>query len=132
MIEIVKEYTRPQIRENRDKLYIFGDNFQRKGYGGQAQAARDEPNAIGIATKLSPAEYLDDTYYAEVLVREFLPKFTLLRTHLETGGTIVWPEDGIGTGLADLPNKAPLIWAKLEELREWLFNVVRDPREADG
>lgn len=132
-IELVKIYSRPEIRENREKIYIFGDNLARVGYGGQAQAARDEPNAVGIATKINPGEFLRDEFYAEVLVREFLPKFTLLRTHLEAGGTIVWPEDDIGTGLADLPNQAPRIWAKLQELKEWLFNgMVCNKTHPDG
>lgn len=132
-IELVKIYSRPEIRENREKIYIFGDNLARVGYGGQAQAARDEPNAVGIATKINPGEFLRDEFYAEVLVQEFLPKFTLLRTHLEAGGTIVWPEDDIGTGLADLPNQAPRIWAKLQELKEWLFSgMVRYKEPSDG
>lgn len=137
MIEIVKLYSRPELRDNPHKLFVFGDNFERKGYGGQAQAARDEPNAIGIATKIGPGQFLDDTYLSECLVREFLPKFTLLKTHTASGGTIVWPADGIGSGLAALEEKAPKIWLALARMRTWLFKdeevvYVGDTPEVDG
>lgn len=130
MIELIDHYTRDEIRANPEKLYVFGDNFQRKGYGGQAAEARDEPNALGIATKISPAALLSDDYFSEVVFREFLPKFMLLKMQLDTGGIVVWPKDGIGTGLALLPEAAPKIYAKLVELQEWL-GVLRDPPQTD-
>ena len=40
-----------------------------------------------------------------------------LSDHIETGGKIIWPEDGIGTGLAQLPERAPRIWKLLEQVR---------------
>jgi hypothetical protein len=46
---------RQDLRNNRDKFYVFGDNMQRIGYGGQARDMRGEPNAIGAVTK--PARF---------------------------------------------------------------------------
>ena len=40
--------TRKDVRENRFKIYVFGDNLQKIGYGGQAKAMRGEYNTIGI------------------------------------------------------------------------------------
>jgi hypothetical protein len=46
--------TRQRVRENLDTIFIFGDNLQEKGFGGQAREMRGEPNAIGIPTKNAP------------------------------------------------------------------------------
>jgi hypothetical protein len=46
--------TRKDLRENPDKRYVFGDNVERRGYGGQAKEMRGEPNAIGVVTKWAP------------------------------------------------------------------------------
>lgn len=54
-IERMQFITREYVRANRDKLFLFGDNLERRGLGGQAAAMRDEPNAIGIPTKKSPS-----------------------------------------------------------------------------
>lgn len=110
----VKRYTRAMIQANPDKLYVFGDNIARTGYGGQANAARDEPNAVGIPTKRGPYVYLEDTDYAEWLVAS-APDFARIVRALNGGATVVWPEDGIGTGLAELAIRAPKIWDLLQE-----------------
>ncbi len=46
--------TRQMVREHPDRLFVFGDNLARVGYGGQAREMRDEPNAVGIPTKKLP------------------------------------------------------------------------------
>lgn len=38
--------------------------------------------------------------------------------HLANGGDIVWPADGIGTGRAQLKDRAPKIWRSIEGIRE--------------
>ncbi len=40
-------------RQHREYLFVYGDNDQRKGVGGQA-VIRNEPNASGISTKKQP------------------------------------------------------------------------------
>jgi hypothetical protein len=35
----------------------------------------------------------------------------------KNGRTIIWPFDGIGTGLARLEKNAPSIWDDIEQLR---------------
>lgn len=115
----VKRYTRKEIQENLDSLYIFGDNYERQGMGGQAKEARGESNAVGVRTKRKAsydvASFItDDTYYdnCEAIVEDFKP----IATHLKQGGTVVWPADGIGTGLAQLSQNAPLTLAFIDNI----------------
>lgn len=107
-----KYITRQDLKNNPDTLYVFGDNIVEKGFGGQAKEMRGEPNAIGIPTKMHPGNYPDD-FFSNKDYMLALPiiadKAEILYEHLNKGKDVVWPEDGIGTGLADLRNKAPAI-----------------------
>ena len=120
-IKLQKWITRRDLRANPHTLYVFGDNLLRKGYGGQAAAMRGEPNAVGIPTKASPSVYASDAMALGFLGRWF-EEFENLEYFLKVGGgTVVWPEDGIGTGLADMKTHAPVLWETLELLRRNLF-----------
>jgi hypothetical protein len=109
-LEIWHRYTRADLRANPNKLFIFGDNAARVGFGGQAREARGEPNAVGICTKKAPTyetqDFLTDAEYAlnvVIIIADFDPVFrALLR-----GQVAVWPADGIGTGIAQLATRAP-------------------------
>jgi hypothetical protein len=100
--------TRQDLRDNRDKTYIFGDNVQRSGFAGQAKEMRGEPNAIGVVTKWAPSmaarAFFDDTAACKILVERDLLKVQQAMDH---GRTLVVPADGIGTGLSRLPQYAP-------------------------
>lgn len=111
----VARYTRKEIQANRDKVYIFGDNLARRGLGGQAKECRGEPNAIGIPTKRSPYEFFSDGDFDEWLAAVSKDCCRILAA-ISEGKTIVWPQDGIGTGLADLKSCAPRIWAELQKM----------------
>lgn len=116
----IKKYTRTYIQLHPDWLFVFGDNFLREGFGGQAKEARDEPNAVGIATKRKPTMEPD-----AFLTNDDLPRWqaeehralTALWDKAKQGRTIIWPLDGIGTGLSRLEKKAPDIWDELEQFR---------------
>lgn len=106
MVTYKKFITREYIKENRDKIFLFGDNILEMGYGGQAKEMRGEPNSIGISTKKAPhmfeSAFFTDTEYeinCKILDKEFekIPK----------DKEIVIPEDGLGTGLSQLPTRAP-------------------------
>lgn len=107
-----KWITRQDLRNNPESIYIFGDNALRFGLGGQAKECRGEPNAVGIITKKAPnndpESFLKDADLPQ-LIKHYMEVFNYLMLSMVAGKTIVWPEDGIGTGLADLPNKAPAI-----------------------
>ncbi len=103
---------------NPDTQYLFGDNLQKWGKAGQA-VIRDAPNAIGIPTKKAPktnesAYFTDNEYNAnmEAIYQAF--------DRIDLNKNLVMPVDGLGTGLADLKNKAPKTFAYLQEHIRWL------------
>jgi len=109
--------TRNNLRENRDILFLFGDNSTRKGLGGQAKEMRGEPNSLGIVTKKFPSNEKDSFYSDEdfyVWLELFSGDMENLAEKVNSGKykTIVIPP--LGTGLADLPNRAPKIWNYLK------------------
>lgn len=129
-VKIMHRYTRQLIASTPKTLYVFGDNLARRGYGGQAGAARDEPNAVGIPTLIDcgvPASP-DNFHKFKWPVRK---AFWKLKLHLMLGGEVVWPEDGVGTGIADLQGNCPelldLIMDKFHALWEEYGEVDVNP-----
>ena len=100
--ETVKMYSVADVQANPDKIYIFGDNTEGWGKGGQA-IIRDESNAFGISTKDSPNQFMSDDNFEANKARIDAD----IASIKADGRPIVFPEDGIGTGRADLKNKAP-------------------------
>lgn len=120
MLLYIKKYTRSYIKAHPDWLFVFGDNMMRHGLAGQAAEARGEPNAIGIATKRKPTmesdAFLMDHDYDNWFAAE-QPTLHRLMEASQNVRTIIWPLDGIGTGLARLEKSAPSIWNDIESLR---------------
>lgn len=120
-VRYTSTYLRKQIRAAPDTLFIFGDNFDQKGFGGQAAEARGEPNAVGIPTKRAPSmrpdAFLTDADLARLQAAAG-PALDRLRGHLDAGGEVVMPAAGIGTGLAQMATRAPACWA-------WLCTALR-------
>lgn len=116
---------RDDLRKFREVTYIFGDNDCRKGYGGQAKEMRGEPNSIGIRVKKRPsnditAYYTDKEYsYNTEKIGEDFKK--IVRDIL-MGRIIIFPADGIGTGLAKLNQFAP---NTLEYINNYIKNLER-------
>ena len=117
-IERMRNISRAYVRANRDKLFLFGDNLERRGFGGQAAAMRGEPNAVGIPTKKKPS-YAGDAFFSDeefelnaVAIDEAFAEVTSALT--ETTRAIVMPEAGLGTGRAELAKRAPRTFAHLE------------------
>lgn len=119
----IKRYSRTYIQAHKDWIFVFGDNLKRTGYAGQAYEARGEMNAIGIATKKEPAMHPDAFFnngsYSEWIEAE-RPAIEMLLTYSHAKRTIIWPLDGIGSGMAQLRARAPSIWDALEDLRSTL------------
>ena len=109
-IKVMQRYTREDLRAHPGWYFVFGDNWKRQGLGGQAAAARGEPNAVGVCTKKAPTynedDFLTDMEYCDNVTQIFNDLERVFFS-LHSGGTVVWPADGIGTGIADLPNRAP-------------------------
>jgi hypothetical protein len=105
---------RQDLQNNPDVLYVFGDNTQRVGLGGQAGQMRGEPNAIGVATKIAPGMSKEDFFSDKPGEMEQIKKeLSLIADMLERGYAVVVPSDGIGTGLSELPDRAPKIHAMI-------------------
>ena len=104
-VEIVSNLTPKLLRDNPDKIFLYGDNLEGWGKAGQA-AIRDEPNAIGIPTKKYPGmqegHFFRDSEYAQN-VRHIDEAFD----QIPEGTTVVIPKAGLGTGRARMQQTAP-------------------------
>ena len=114
--------TRQMLRDEPETLFVFGDNMEQRGFGGQAKEMRGEPNAVGIPTKwkpdMSPNAFFDDSDACFDAAKDRIrTAFIRLRSHQLAGGKIIWPEAGIGTGLANLEKSSLKIWALIELCR---------------
>lgn len=114
---------RADLQNNPNTFFLFGDNVKRVGMGGQAKSMRGEANAIGIATKWTPSnnvgEFFSDEDYSEttrIIAQDFRKVFTVR----DNGFSIVIPADGLGTGLSELPQRAP----KTNEFVLWMLDLL--------
>jgi hypothetical protein len=123
---------REDLKKNPKVMYLFGDNCERIGNGGQAKEMRGEPNAIGIRTKRNPAynkdSFFTDEDFDEVKIMIY-DDFMTAYDFVTRGGTIVIPSDGLGTGLAKLPTNAPMIY---EEIETWIQDLVKAGEQFSG
>jgi hypothetical protein len=117
-VERMRLITRQYVRAHPDKIFLFGDNLDRRGFGGQAASMRGEPNAIGILTKKSPS-YSDGAFFTD---EEFETNKTaidfafaeVLEACSDRSRVIVIPSGGLGTGRAQLDRRAPRTFAYLQ------------------
>ena len=126
-LRFLTHITRALLRANPSTLFVFGDNLRRRGLGGQAAQMRGEPNAVGLPTKRAPTTrpeaYLSDADLAAIQAAA-AADIDRLRRHLASGGHVVWPAAGIGTGRADLPRRAPAIFDWYASILEELKQIV--------
>ena len=123
MIVYVDKITRSMLKNDPSTLFVFGDNLQRRGFGGLAKECRGERNAIGIPTKRAPSMEASSFFTDDDLMifRECAePSMLFIVDHLRNGRKVVWPKAGIGTGLAQLKERAPRIWRELESFRMFI------------
>ena len=102
--------TRDIVKDNPKKIFIFGDNDEKTGHGGQAKEMRGEINTIGIPTKKKPTMELDSFYSDEefdVNKKKINFAISQMLNKVKEGYDIVIPSNGIGTGLSQLNIKAP-------------------------
>lgn len=124
-VKYMKYITKHDVKHMPNAIFVFGDNDARSGLGGQAREMRGEPNAIGVRVKKSPSMaptsfYRDEEYYTNInKIAE-----DLLRLHqMSQGKTIIFPEDGIGTGMAMLDQTAPMTFNYLSERLNSVFGI---------
>lgn len=111
MIKYLDWVTRDMLQAEPEARFVFGDNVRRIGMGGQAGAMRGEPNAIGVATKHAPG-MADSDFYREgdlPAISVVIDDLRSVGDALLAGRTVYVPRDGLGTGLSELPQRAPSI-----------------------
>ena len=109
-----KRISREDIRSTfPTHIYLFGDNMERVGMGGQAYSMRGEPNSFGVPTKWKPdsreSSYFSDGDFLAVKNAIRFPVY-IATAWIFDGKTLVIPADGLGTGLSELPVRAPKIY----------------------
>ena len=98
-------WTRESVSNDPDRYYIFGDNEQGIGTGGQA-CIRGLSNAFGIPTKRSPGMAAEDFWSDDELDANCrLIDEAWLK--IPTDKPWVISQEGLGTGLSELPERAP-------------------------
>jgi hypothetical protein len=115
----LQRITRTLVQADRETVFVFGDNMQGRGLGGQAREMRGEPNTIGVPTKWAPerkaaAYFTDEDRLNRDVWHAIREAFDKMRAVLDAGRNVVIPADGIGTGLAELPTRAPKLHAMIE------------------
>ena len=113
-------WTRDQVARDTESVYVFGDNIQDNVnlyVPSSTQAViRGLPNSRYIITKKNrywnTQSFLTDKDLE--LFTQYL-ELTIVMLHLDllTGKTIIFPEQGLGTGKAMLKEKAPACWEYL-------------------
>lgn len=109
-------YSPALCRQSPETVFVFGDNLNGFGKGGQA-IIRDEPNAFGIPTKRKPAMTPGSFFVEgnEADLDAVLDRIGKLWALLKLGRTIVIPvtSDGavsLGLERAELKERAPSIY----------------------
>jgi len=123
---IYKQYIkRSDLQTNKESIFIFGDNDQRSGFGGQAKEMRGEPNAVGIRVKKYPSMNAN-AFYKDLEYKNNIIKIDEDINNLEKlayNKTIVFPSNGIGTGMAKLNITAPKTFNYLTLQLKQKFNI---------
>lgn len=134
-IEFMDNITREYVQQNPDKIFVYGDNELREGYGGQAKEMRGEPNTVGIVTKKKP--YMtDDSFFNDNEFEENKVKINEgikeIIQHLKAGKTVVFPINVPGSGLSQLEMRAPKTFSFLMDTYRALRAYVNTIEEVDG
>lgn len=106
--------------------YVFGDNAMYYGRKGQA-CIRGLPNAVGIVTKFEP------TVKSQAFFRDGDPQcrhyittgLDNVRRLLNTGHDVWYPIHGVGTGLAELPTRAPRLYEHLTDTVAAMMSIYK-------
>jgi hypothetical protein len=119
--------TREYIRQHPDTIFVFGDNLEGKGFGGQAKECRGEINAFGVPTKRFPsmikeAFFSDDDY--EVHCWQISDAVERILMSRKGRKFVVLP--GIGTGLAEMPKRCPKVFAYLQAVLQEMVKELEE------
>ena len=118
-------YSVEQCEANEDTLYVFGDNSIQVGMVGQA-VIRNCVNSFGIPTKKFPS-MSENSFYndGENDKMSIMLALTILSNRVVKGrySKLVFPYDGLGTGLSQMPTRSPILYKYLNDELELMFGV---------
>lgn len=119
-------WTIEDVKRYPHALFVYGDNNVKKGLGGQA-IIRNLPNAIGIPTKKYPSNHPNAFYNDSDFEDNKMRIDAAIKLIIELSHNykyVVLPPNGFGTGLAQLPKKAPATYSYLLESIEYLKKTI--------
>lgn len=113
-----EHYTVTLVESNPDLLFVFGDNLEEQGTGGQA-CIRYTKNSFGIPTKVKPSMGEDAFFHDgnfEVNAIVFAACIIDLKNIIKDGGVVVFPSTGLGNGYAQMSKRAPKSWKLFNQM----------------
>lgn len=113
---LIKDWLSVELcRENPDAIVVYGDNLIHKGKAGQA-IIRDEKNSFGIPTKRLPS-MSDKAFFSdrEDEVGVVIDSLDVLKQYSNSGKTVILPSNKIGSGLAKLKTKSPVVYKLIND-----------------
>ncbi len=110
-IRYYKEYTVELVKSEPDRVFIFGDNLVKRGKRGQA-VIRSLDNVLGIPTKRYPCMKSKSCFFSDRVDEVIEVKKALLEIEdlVKRNKKIGLPHARIGTGLAELKKRSPVIF----------------------
>ena len=102
------QITQSFLDENPNAYFVFGDNLERRGYGGAAKL-RDHPHSIGFITKKFPDNKDESFYKPEEYSAVFFEELTKLKIIIQKHPDKIFYISQLGGGLANRYK----IWEKL-------------------
>ena len=103
-----KKITNKYLQENRNHIFVFGDNTDKRGKAGAA-ALRTEPNTYGFITKKHPNNFDSSFYHPDEYIHVFNQQLSLLIVEIENNPDKTYLISKLGAGLANRYN----IWENI-------------------
>jgi hypothetical protein len=131
LIETMDMFTKETVKNNPNKLFVFGDNMLKYGRGEQS-IIRDLPNTLGITIKRTPrtdktAYFSDANDEMDAMLNDILKLCMIKRCNVFTH--IVFPTKGIGTGGSCMKSKSPVLYKTMKHKLETHFNYTFEDGE---
>lgn len=130
-VHTVKRYSLEGVMKHLEWLFVFGDNEVHQGRRGQS-IIRGASNTVGVPTK-KRSTLQSDAFYRDTELKhnqdQIRRALQNIRQRLFTGRytRLVFPSEGLGTGLARLATLAPKTYRFLiYELQKWAPSLYKD------